>query len=86
MCLACARIGANNPEDIKNLFKYSKHKTYIHTFDNKIIKLNNKQINEIIKHALVVIATGVDLSCDIWAIQWPNKYKVLTITPNNHDQ
>ncbi len=76
MCLACSRIGAQTKTEIKSLFKFSMEKTYIRTYDNKIIHLNESQINEIIDNALVVVATSVDLSCDIWAIQWERDYKV----------
>jgi hypothetical protein len=83
MCLTCA-FGQMSKKDKKELFKYSKHKTYLHTQDNRCIQLSEVQIDEIIEHALYVMATGVDLSCDIlscdiWAIQWDNDYKVKTI-------
>lgn len=39
-----------------------------------------KEIAEEIKaHALVVVATGIDLSTCIWAIQWPTGYTSKTI-------
>ncbi len=78
MCLTCA-FGQMSKKDKKELFKYSKHKTYLHTQDNRCIQLSEVQIDEIIEHALYVMATGVDLSCDIQAIQWDNDYKVKTI-------
>lgn len=78
MCLIC-KYRPQSIEDKKKIFQYSKNKTYIRTFDNKIIKLNEEQINEIIENALYVLTTGIDLSCSIWAIQWPNDYIVKTI-------
>lgn len=79
MCLMCTDIGVQSKEDILSLFKWSRQKTFIHTFDNKVIQLNNIQIDEIIENALCVIATSVDLSCDIWAIQWPREYIVKSL-------
>jgi hypothetical protein len=87
MCLACRPdIGAHGKNQIRSILKWKSKdgkwytfKSRIHTFDNKIIYLNQKQINEIIQHALVVISTGVDLQNDIWAIQWPNDYKPKTL-------
>lgn len=75
MCLTCA-FGLMSKEKKEKLFQYSRHKTFLHTHDNQTIKLNDAQIDEIIEHALHVVATGVDLSCDIWAIQWDRDYKV----------
>lgn len=75
MCLVCAH-GQMSKEDKEKLFEYSRHKTYLHTQDNQVIKLSDTQIDEIIEHALCVVCTGVDMSCDIWAIQWNNDYKV----------
>lgn len=63
-------------EEKKDLFKYSRHKTYLHNLDNTIIQLNDEQIDEIIENAYFVLCTGVDMSCDIWAIQWDREYIV----------
>lgn len=49
---------------------------YLHTYTGASIELTHKQIDEIINHALGIIVTGVDSQLDIWAIQWPNDYKV----------
>lgn len=85
MCLSCANIGAKGKKEIKNLFIFKKKdkteiyfRAYIHTHTNGLIELSKLQIDEIIKNALVVIATGIDLSLDIWAVQWPRDYKVKT--------
>lgn len=74
MCLVCA-FGPMSKEDKEKLFEYSRHKTYVHTYHNKRIQLNDAQIDEIIENALHIVCTGVDLSCDIWAIQWDRDYK-----------
>ena len=79
MCLACTNLGAQTKEQKQNIFEYSRDKSYIFAYNNKRFKLNDAQIDEIIEHALCVISTGVDLSCDIWAIQWPNDYIPKTI-------
>lgn len=85
MCLVC-KNGKMTKQDLKNIFSpkikgklYYREKVYLHTFDNRIIHLNKKQLREIINNALFVEVTGVDSSVDIWAIQWPNDYKVLTL-------
>lgn len=86
MCLSCLE-GASKcisnksiigKERLKYSFEFSLEKTFLHTFDNKIIHLNKEQIEEIIENAVAMLSTGVDLSLDIWAIQWPNNYKVKT--------
>jgi len=74
MCLTCTNIGSQGKEAIKKAFQYSRHKSYIHSHNNRLIRLNDNQIDEIIDNALCIICTGVDLSCDIWAIQWDNDY------------
>jgi hypothetical protein len=51
----------------------------LHTHNNKIINLTSVQEKEIADHAIAVIATGVDTSITIWAIQWPNDYVVKTL-------
>ena len=78
MCLTCA-YNRQTVKEKENLFQYSKNKTYLHTQDNRVIKLNEEQIQEIIDNAYYVLCTGVDMSCSIWAIQWKNDYKVQTI-------
>ena len=57
MCLTCA-FGLMSKEKKEKLFQYSRHKTFLHTHDNQTIKLNDAQIDEIIEHALHVVATG----------------------------
>lgn len=79
MCLCCAYHGKQTKKDKEELFKYGRHKCYVHTQDNRLIKLNDKQIQEIINEAYYVLATSVDMSIDIWAIQWDRDYKVKTI-------
>ena len=78
MCLCCHNkiIPTVGKEAISKALDFNPTKTSIRTFDNKIIFLNQKQIDEIKENALLIVATGVDLSCDIWAIQWPNHYEV----------
>lgn len=87
MCLSCEKqYGAHGKDQIKDLLSFTTKKdeliyfdTTIRTFDNKDIKLNKEQLEEIVNHALVVISTGVDLKITIWAIQWPNSYIPKTI-------
>lgn len=57
----------------------SKTGNEIRTFDNKIINLTNIQEKEICENAIAVVATGIDTSITIWAIQWPNNYIVKTL-------
>lgn len=64
-------------EITERLEKYFQlEKSYLHLPNNKIINLSQEMINEIKERALAILVTGVDLSTDIWAIQWPNKYVV----------
>ena len=84
MCLTC-EYDKQTKEEKTLLFDCSRHKTYIHTADNKIVQLNDTQIDEIIEHALFVLCTGVDMSCDIWAIQWPNDYEVQSLKLTRED-
>lgn len=51
----------------------------LRTFNNKEINLTTAQTEEIVNNALAVIATGIDMSVTIWAIQWPNDYVVKTL-------
>jgi len=74
MCLTC-EYKVQTREEKALLFDGSREKTYIHTPDNRVIKLTDAQIDEIIERALYVLCTGVDMSCDIWAIQWATDYK-----------
>lgn len=76
MCLNCANIGAKGKEAIIKLLSFCPYKNYLVTPDNKYVLLNNKQTDEIIKNAVVVVATGVDFITHIWAIQWPKDYEV----------
>lgn len=85
MCLVC-KNGQITKKELKNIFFPRINgklcymtSVYLHTFDNKSIHLNNKQLREIANNALCVEMTGVDSTVDIWAIQWPNDYKVLTL-------
>ncbi len=51
----------------------------LHTFNNKVINLTTIQEKEIADNAIAVIATGIDTSITIWAIQWENDYVVKTL-------
>jgi hypothetical protein len=85
MCLTC-KYKIQTKEEKALLFDDSRQKTYVHTADNQIIQLNDIQIDEIIESALFVLCTGVDMSCDIWAIQWPREYvvkNVFTLSPED---
>ncbi len=64
-------------EDLKSLSQYNKN--ILHLANGNKIVLTKENIEEIVNHALAVIATGVDTQIDVWAIQWPNDYKVKTI-------
>lgn len=50
------------------------HAVFLHTPENKIIKLTENDIEEITDNALALIVTGTDDWLDIWALQWPNDY------------
>jgi hypothetical protein len=80
MCLNCKNLIniVNDKEQLKKIFKFTSNK-YLHTHNNCLLKLNNKQLKEIEENAIVVVITSVDLSCDIWAIQWPNTYATKTL-------
>lgn len=76
MCLSCytgRTFEISNPKEFKKGFTVNT-KVYLHTYDNKTIKLSLKQQKEILKNAVALVLTGVDLSTDIWAIQWENDY------------
>jgi len=77
MCLTCA-FGRMTKEQKKKLFICGHEKVVIHTYDNKEFSVTRLQMDEIIQHALYVVATSVDFSTDIWAIQWPRDYEVKT--------
>lgn len=62
-------------EDLRNLSPI-KTKNTLHTHNNEVIELNLHQIKEIINNASGIIVTGIDMTVDIWAIQWPRNYKV----------
>ena len=80
MCLSCA-IGQMTREQKEKLFACcSPEKTVVYTYDGKRINLTLEQKQEIIDKAITVYATSVDLSCDIWAIQWPNDYNPITFS------
>lgn len=64
-------------EQLKNISSVTGNDLYTH--NNKIINLTGAQEKEICDHALAVIATGIDTSITIWAIQWPNDYIVKTL-------
>lgn len=93
MCLTCHRnhTAVKGKENIKQIFTfpdwamkvteagYGHSGNLLHTHDGKEIKLQHRQLKEICDHALAVIVTGVDTRIDVWAIQWPNDYKVKTL-------
>lgn len=72
-----AKILNTSVENIRSLSKFTGN--ILHTPDNKRINLTQRQVNEIINHALVIVHTGVDTQIDIWGIQWPTDYIVKTI-------
>lgn len=80
MCLTCLQYKGYKcivigKEDIKGALEFNPTKNYLHTYKNELVTINDTQRQEIIDNALALVCTGVDLSCDIWAIQWPNDYK-----------
>lgn len=81
MCLSCIIKtypnvrGLLDVNDIRKL-EYHPQKTTIFTHDGKKLKVTKQQFEEIRDNAIGLVVTSVDLSIDIWAIQWPNDYKV----------
>lgn len=51
---------------------------YLHTHDNKLIELTDKQIKEITENSVALIITGVDTRIDVWGIQWINDYNPIS--------
>lgn len=51
---------------------------YLHTHDNKILELTDKQIKEINENSVAIVLTGVDTRVDVWGIQWLNDYKPIS--------
>jgi len=76
MCLTCAFQKQTKEEKAKLL---GDSYVVLNTPDNKRINLSTEQIEEIIENALFVLCTGVDCTCDIWAIQWERDYSPKTI-------
>lgn len=66
------------PERIEIFGAYFEiHRVYLHDpINNKSIMLSDEQIEEIGENALAIVATGTDDWIDIWALQWPNNYKI----------
>lgn len=62
----------------KAILNCFRHKSSLHFPDGKHLKLNEAQANEILEKADAVLWTGVDLSFDIWAVQWPRDYQPIT--------
>lgn len=47
---------------------------YLHTHDNKLIELTDKQVKEITENSVAIIITTVDTRIDVWGIQWQSDY------------
>lgn len=84
MCLNCLAQQTNtdvlNKEKIaKAMDFYHPKKTFVHSYNGELIKVSKEQFEEIRDNAIALVATGVDMSFDIWAVQWPREYTVKTL-------
>ena len=87
MCMACLEKVVppdKNPmivgkESIAKVFEkpyFILNRSVLHLANNKRIDITPEMVEEIKNNAVALLVTGVDLSTDIWAIQWGSDYIV----------